>query len=373
MTTSAIVPAEKSLAHIHGPEAMNALKNKIPGDLVYKATQDLTDRQRNLIRWLFDFSITKNFSTAELGAMLKKEDGSPYSHDTVYQTFTGRRMQSGASLENFCNAIERLQKMEDTRAGTERASFIETALTRRIWKFCRACLAYQRLGFIYAESQVGKTTALTQYAKEHNHGETIYVRMPARGALGKFIRHLCKALRISANLSMWQMEERIFEAIDSRMLLIVDQCHESFRAQKIGGNAAVMLFILEIFDRCNCGIVLAGTGDFERGMMDKAHADEMQQLIRRGIPKPLRLPSRPTTRDLNDFAAYYGLAPASGEALVLQTEIITKHALGVWLTILQSGGRLATKRKETMTWAHVQDAHAGFLAMAGEGDLRKAA
>jgi DNA transposition AAA+ family ATPase len=359
-----------SLAHTNGPEAMNSLKMKIAGDTVNKATADLPDDQRSALRWLHNYGVLKNLGCDELAVLLKKEDGTTYSRDSVYQALTGRRNET--SLAPFCRAIERLQKMEETRAGTERAPFIETALTKRIWKICRAALAYQRIAFVYGDSQIGKTTAFIEYARLNNHGETVYVRMPARGAYGEFIKHLAKSLRIRSTLSVWQLKERIFEAIDNRMLLIVDQCHECFRTKNSGSTAAALLFIMEIFDRCNCGIVLSGTGDFERGMMDKAHAEELKQIIRRGFPKPLRLPAKPTNANLADFAAYYGLPPADGQALQLQSEIIALNDLGVWLTTLQSGGRLATRRKQPMTWAHVQDAYAGFLAMAGESEAKAA-
>jgi len=358
---------ETKLAHVHGPAAMNALKMRIPGDQVNKATADLPDEQRSALRWLHNYAISNNFGCEDLGAMLKQENGRAYSGDSVYQTLTGRRMKDGASIEPFCAAIERLQTIEESRKGTERASFIETTLTKRIWKLCRSALTYRRIAFIYADSQVGKTTALEEYARQHNHGETVYVRMPARGAYGEFVRHLAKALRIRTTLSTWQQKERIFDGIDNRMLLIVDQCHECFRTKNSGSTAAALLFVMEVFDRCKCGVVLVGTGDFERGMNDKAHAQEMKQIIRRGFPKPLRLPSKPSAENLDEFAKFYGLPPAHGDALNLQSDIIRDHDLGVWLTTLQAGSRAATKKKEKMTWRHVLLAHAGFLSMAGEG------
>lgn len=350
--------------------AMNRMRMRIPGDVVNKATADLPEEQRSLIRWLHHYAVTANLSHEDLAPLLKKDDGKPYSKDSVYQTLTGRRADAGASLAPFCAAIERFKKLQEVRNGAERAPFIETPLTRRIGKLCEAALAYQRIAFIYGDSQIGKTRALREYTRTHNHGQTIYVRMNTRGTLGEFIRVVARELRIGSLQRDFQIKQRIFESIDSHMLLIVDQCHESFRGHYSSSGLASLLFAMEIFDRCECGLVLVGTGEFEKGMMDNRHSEEMKQLLRRGFPKPLRLPSKPDKPSLNAFAAYYGLAPASGEDLDLQSRIIADSDLGVWLTTLQAAARIAAKKEETMSWAHVHKAHAGFLKMAGEEEAR---
>lgn len=351
-----------------GVTAMSRMRMRIPGDQVNLATADLPEDQRSAIRWLHAYAVDANLTHEELAALLKKEDGQPYSKDSVYQSLTGRRASSGASLAPFVAAILRLQKITTERSGAARAPFIETPISRRISKVCEAALTYQRILFMYGDSQIGKSRALLEYTRTHNHGQTIYVRMPTRGTLGEFIRALARVLRIGSLQRDFQIKERIFQSIDSNMLLIVDQCHECFRGKYSNAGLASLLFCMEIFDRSECGLVLSGTGDFEKGMMDNRNAEEMKQLLRRGFPKPLRLPAKPDRKSLDAFSSHYGLPPATthAEGLALQTEIIKEHDLGIWLTCLQSGARIAKKANESMTWDHVKLAHAGFLKMAGE-------
>jgi hypothetical protein len=354
--------------HENATAAMNSIKYRISGDVVNRATTDLADDERSALRWLHSFGAERNYSLEEIASLLKQDSGKPYSRDSVYQALTGRRTESGASLAPIVAAIQRLRKIEEARAGANRAPFIETTLTKRIWKICETALNFQRIAFIYGASQIGKTTALEEYQRTHNHGETIYVRMPARGSLGEFTRWLAKSLRISMNLKEWQIKERIFAAIDDRMLLIVDQCHECFRSSNHGDRSiSSLLFLMEIFDRCRCGIVLIGTTEFERGVQDSRFAGTLRQLTRRGLPKPLRLPDKPTPDNLAEFAAAYGLPPATDKALQLQSDTIRDHDLGIWLTTMQAGQKIATKRKEPMSWHHVTAAHAAFLNIAGEG------
>lgn len=351
--------------HENATAAMNSIKYRIPGDVVNKATATLADDERSALRWLHSHASERNYSMEEIASLLKQESGKPYSRDSVYQALTGRRSESGASLTPIVKSIERLRKIEESRA--VRAPFIETMLTKRVWKICETALNFQRVAFIYGDSQIGKTTALMEYQRTHNHGETIYVRMPAGGTFGEFIRVIAKALRISPALKDWQMKDKIFAAIDSRMLLIVDQCHECFLGQYSDRSLRCLLFVMEIFDRCNCGVVLVGTGKFEAGMMDSRYRETLKQLVRRGLPQPLRLPDKPTAANLNEFSAAYGLLPAIGHALALQSDTIRDHDLGVWLTTIQAGQKIATKRKEPMAWQHVIAANAAFLNIGGEG------
>jgi DNA transposition AAA+ family ATPase len=351
--------------HENATAAMQAMRYRIPGDVVNKATSTLADDERSALRWLHSFASERNYSLEEVASLLKQDSGKPYSRDSVYQALTGRRAESGASLAPIVSAIERLRKIEEARA--VRAPFIETTLTQRIWKICETALNFQRIAFIYGDSQIGKTTALEEYQRTHNHGETIYVRMPAGGTFGEFIRCIAKALRISPALKDWQMKDKIFASIDSRMLLIVDQCHECFLGQYSDRSLRCLLFVMEIFDRCHCGIVLVGTAKFEAGIMDSRYRETLKQLVRRGLPKPLRLPDKPTVANLNEFSAAYGIPPATDAALALQADTIRDHDLGIWLTTLQAGQKIATKRKEPMAWKHVIAANAAFLNIAGEG------
>lgn len=352
--------------HENATLAMQAIRYRIPGDVVNKATSALDDESRSALRWLHSYAGDRNFSLEEVASLLKQDSGKPYSKDSVYQALTGRRAESGASLTPFVAAIQRLRKIEEARWGANRAPFIETTLTQRIWKICETALNFQRIAFIYGDSQIGKTTALEEYQRTHNHGETIYVRMPAGGTFGEFVRVIAKALRISQELKDWKMKEKIFAAVDSRMLLIVDQCHECFLGQYSDRSLRCLLFLMEVFDRCNCGMVLVGTAKFEAGIMDSRYRETLKQLVRRGLPKPLRLPDKPTIANLNEFSAAYGLPPATDDALALQSDIIRDHDLGIWLTTLQAGQKIATKRKEPLTWKHVIAANAAFLNIAGE-------
>jgi DNA transposition AAA+ family ATPase len=336
---------------------------RIPRETIARVAAALPVDQGEALLWLADHAARNNHSLEELAAQLRQENGKPYSRDSLYQTLTGRRSETGASLAPITAAIQTLRRLVETRLGTGRAPFIETPLSRRIWKICEAALAFQRLAFIYGASQIGKSTALQAWVAGQPTGQAHYLRMPTRGGLGDTLRRLAVALHIPSSLKLVELKERILGAVDERMILVIDQAHECFSSPYGERGSDTLLFLMELHDLTRCAILLAGTSRFEHGMIEGRHAETMKQLILRGLPSPLRLPAKPDTKSLAAFAAHYGLAPAEGEALTLQTNTIRDHDLGIWLTLLQAGGRIAAKAGEPMTWNHVITADLAFRSI----------
>ena len=335
----------------------------IPGDVVNKATAAMKDDARSAIRWLHNYGVEHGLTTEELAAKLKQPGSNKtYSKDSVYQLLTGRR-ESG--IENMVSAIESFREIIEKRASVKKTGFVETALTKRIFQVCETALTYQKINFIYGDSQIGKTTALEEYQRTHNHGETIYVRMPQGGCLSYFIVELAKALRMSPQLRREAARNRIISAFDDRMLLIVDEIHQVFIQGESRSSYSSLEFIREIHDRAKCGVIMSGTNVFRDMLLYGNHKKIMTQFERRSLVT-LQLDPKPSSADLKTFAARYGLPPATGEALDLQTAVIAEHGLGKWMSYLQAGSRVAEKdpKSSTMAWTHVQTAYTAIQSLA---------
>jgi hypothetical protein len=203
---------------------------------------------------------------------------------------------------------------------------------------------------------------LEEYARQHNHGQTIYVRVPTGGVLGEFTAWLAMSLRISPQLKQWQIKDRIINAFDERMLLIVDEAHECFSSHYSDRGVRTLNFCREIHDRKRCGLVIAGTEVLEENVQAGKHRQMLRQLGLRSLAA-LKLPPKPSAANLVEFARRYNLPPAEGEALTLQTEIIREHGLGKWCSLLMAASRIAAKEKKEMGWSHVIKAHAAILAL----------
>jgi DNA transposition AAA+ family ATPase len=348
--SQALVPAEGGGLIQPG----KSRKFRIQGDVVFKATADLPDEQRALIRWLHAYAAEHDLHPKEVAKLIR------YDETTVWRVLTGKYE---GSLDNVCRQIAEAKHLIEERAQSAKVPYIQTALARRIETAVTAALEYQRIVFIIGESQTGKTTVLRHYQKEHNHGTTTYVRMPTGGALCNFLEVLADALKISPQNPEKVLRRRIIAMFDDRMLLVVDECHQCL----LGGGTGVrsiktLEFIRELHEISGCGVVLCGTKIFDEEIERGRLAGVLLQCKRRRLAT-LRLPDRPTAKDLDTFAAAYGLAPAAGEALRIQTDVIQDEALGMWLTLLRMGAKVAAKRKQKLTWQHVVDAHAGWKAL----------
>lgn len=335
---------------------------KINTQDVHQASASMDDRERGAVRWVHAYASEQNLTLAEMAAMIKKSDGSGYDPNTLYKILTGKHE---ASLNNFCESVERLRPLMEERDRAMRTGFVETALSRRIWKCCHTARIHQTINFVFGESQIGKTTALVEYAKAHNHGSTIYVRCPAGGGMKDFLRECCKALKLGKDGTTYAMRESVISSMDATMLLILDEAHQllpSWTGKQ--SRLAIIEYVREIHDRTGCGVVMAATNVFRAALEGGRDAGWLKQLDLRSMIK-LPLPDRPSLVDLALFAKVYGLPAAEGAAKEIQNSVVREHGLGRWLKTMKMASHLAGNQKLEMSWDVVVAAHAGRQKLEG--------
>jgi DNA transposition AAA+ family ATPase len=348
-------PAAKSDAHYNSLATIQRARQQVAGDIVNNATKDLPDNQRSAIRRFHAYYVENALTLDEAAKLIRREG------PTLSLVFNG---QYQAKLDSIVEEIESFFTLQHRRGFGRKLEFIETSLTRRIWALCEAALEFQRIGFIFGDQQIGKSEALESFQRAHNHGNTIYTFVPAGGLLSDFLYVCAQALRISHNQRRSNLRQRIKDAIDDRMLLIVDELHLTVDDSASKRAVQTVEFIREIFNQKKCGLVCCGTNVFR----DEMEAGDLQKILRQFKRRrlcTLQLPSVPTQEDLNTFAHAYGLKPATGDARKLQTDVIEHEALGMWLTLLRMASKVAAKSKQKMDWAHVLSAHKGLMALEG--------
>ena len=337
--------------------ALNNAKAKIPGDVVNKATQDLPDHQRSVIR-RFHAHYTENDLSLEETAKLIRMSGA-----VVSLVFRGKYE---ANLDGVVKEMSEFLYLAEKRSSGAKLHFIETALTKKIWNVCSAALEFQRIAFIFGDTQIGKTEALKAFARAHNHGSTIYVSVPTQPTVYSFMGELARTLRISSQQRLTDLRRRLMDSFDDRMLLLVDEAHRC--TPELGKNTysvQVIEFIRELLDERKCGVVISATNVFRRAMEDGPASKLLKQTNRRRLCA-LQLPDRPTQADLNTFAAAHGLPASDGEVRKLEQRMIEDEALGMWLTLLRMAAKMAATRKTKLTWHHVMLAHTGLKELEGQ-------
>lgn len=331
-------------------------KFNIPGDVVFRATAELPDNQRSAIRGLHAWAVENDISIAEQAKTLG------VSEATISLVYRGKYE---AKLDNICDTYAKFLDLQAKRRESRRLPFIQTALSDRIWKVCDTAREFQKIAFIFSDSQVGKSEALKEYQRLNNHGSTVYVEMPTGGGEGNFMAKLAKIFKIGETSRMADLRRRIMDMFDDRMLLIVDEAHKAIPAP--GNNVSrrslnSIEFVREIFNERQCGVIFCATNVFRDAMEDGSVQRILKQTRRRRLCS-IQLPPTPTRNDLNTFAAAYGLPPSSGKAREIEDQMVDREGLGMWLTVLRMAAKLSGERKQKMDWNHVVAADAGLKSL----------
>jgi hypothetical protein len=355
-------PKENSLAEASNAVVAMHRKFNIPGDVVFKATAALPDHHRNAIRGMHAYATEHDLSLVEQSELLSK--GSVTIADsTISLVYRGKYE---AKLDNVVKIYAEFLKLQQERSTSRRLPFIETDLSRDMFKVCERTREFQKISYIFSDGQIGKSENLKEHQRRNNHGQTTYIEMPTGGALIHFCTKLGEKFKFGVT-RYTDLRRRILDSFDDRMLLIVDEAHrcmpDAAHSKKVSRSARDTLdFIKEIFNECECGVVICATNIFREEMENGEHAGLFKQLLRRQLCI-LQLPNKPSKGDLATFAAAHGLTAAKGAALALQNKIIEEDALGYWLTVMRVGRKIAGERKQKFDWPHVIDADAGLKAM----------
>jgi hypothetical protein len=348
-------PVEQSPAIV----SRAGVKTKIPGPVVNRATEHLSDRERSAIRRYHAHYVENDLNIREAAALIR------ISETAISQVFNGKYP---SKLDSVVKAIESFFELEDERAQGRELAFTHTTLSDRIFKVCSGAREFQKIGFIYGKSQSGKSTNLVEFARQHNHGSTVYVPVPAGGSFTNFLYNFCKPLRIPINTPLGIMRYKIIESFDGRMLAIFDEIHQTIGQAGRGNNKSgiqCIEFIRELYNAKKCGIVAAGTPAFKKELEQGAYSKLLEQFKLRRLCT-LMLPDAPPQVDLDLFAAKYGLPPSSGEDRALEKRIVNDEALGMWLTYLRMGAKLAATRNEPMSWRHIHLADTAQKGLEGK-------
>ena len=351
----AVVKAERGKNYMHMTVAQveNAYAEKL-------ADGRITREQLNKITWLLFVCKAEKYNLAEISEQIGYN-----SNTTLYRVFRGIYE---AGLENILERIDTYKAVYEQRQGVGKSNFVTTSLSKQIFTLCDLARTYQVISPIYGNSQTGKSTALKEYARLNNHGQTIYISMPAGGHLFKFLIALAKAIGVSPKGNSVALTDRIRGALTENMLLIIDEIHQICLSINGGAKLNTIEFIrLELYEAVNCGVVLCGTNVFRDEMERGRNSGWLEQTRRRDGGNSLQLPPMLPREDMDAIAASYKLPPAPADIHKLRVEIIQRHGLRAYTNMMRAGGKLAFNRGEEITWSHFLSAHDALAKLSTGG------
>lgn len=324
------------------------------------AMRKIDEEQGELIFWLHGFGQDKRLSDASLSAMMK------VSHAAVSQLFSGK--YSAADWAPMMDRVRALKEVEEEEMKKLDLGFVMTHTAKTIFAACESAMTDGMPAFIFGASQIGKTTALEEFQRTHNHGRTKYLRLGSRWTKPRLVRELARACKARSlrDRKSWQLEESIYGSLNRYNLQIVDEFHLAMETVNEAASREIVEFIREVFDRTRCGLVLSSTKVGIQGLEEGRNAMLFDQLRRRGVVK-IVLPDVPPLRDVNAIARSFGLEPPRGETLAGIKRLLRDRGLGVFVKYLQKAHSLAGA--EPLTWerfAYVSDGYAALADMRNE-------
>lgn len=244
--------------------------------------------------------------------------------------------------------------MKNTIAVTaaEPLPFVETRFARRVWQTINYARKYGKITFVFGESQIGKTSAILEYVKRT--AGAYYVRMPSSPTLRLFVHDFAAQLGAPDRLTFPQRRRYILNRLTRSDVVVVDECHQAILTERSINptTAKIFEFIREIYDAVGCGLTLCSTNVFENEMTNGSLAGVLEQCNRRSLVT-FHCPARPSAGDLAKFAAAHGLGEITDEAKAVQTEVVKRECLGVWLAVLRLGCEIAAAQGRAVTWSDV--------------------
>jgi DNA transposition AAA+ family ATPase len=315
------------------------------------------------IFWLYSYAVENKLNEAALSAKM-----GAYDKNTLYQLFRGLygvyKDGKCSSWANIVKAIKAFKTVELEEQQKKHIGIVETEVKQVVFRACDAALGDGMPAFIYGASQIGKTTALLEYQRLHNHGRTVYMRMGSGWTRARFVRELARHFNNGIKATKcWALEDAIFGSLNRYNLLIIDEFHLALETTSEASAKAIMEFVREVYDRTGCGLVMASTKVGLAGLESGKNKMLFDQLRRRGVVKVV-LPDAPPVRDINQIARTFELPLPTGDDLKRVKALIAARGLGVFLKYLQKAFAVTKKQKEELSWAAFAKVANGYLALA---------
>jgi DNA transposition AAA+ family ATPase len=326
---------------------------------VTPATEHLPDEQKGLVRWLHWYAREKNWAWDDL---VKAVGYSSTTWSRIFRDayrFAKGEARSGERMpiEEHCKAIARFKKLVQEREAVRETGFIETSVWERVEWLCRRAFVRKKIGFIWGESQIGKSTCAIEFARRNNHGQTTYCEMPPSAGVQLMLRTVAEALAVPSRTSFDALLKDVIQALDDSKLLVIDEIQRVFTTYQKGSVMRCLDTLRYIHDQTRCGLVLVGTQVMKEQLTRGEFAQYLKQLKRRGRTLMLQLPTEPPRADLDLMSDAFGLGAATGEAEATLVQVAKSDGFGAVKMLLQDASERAAKKRRDVTWDDFVWAH----------------
>lgn len=324
-------------------------------ELVERNTAGYPEPARDAVGWLWDYGKRNGLSMGELAAELGRDT-----------SLVSRLLGGKYEVRDWQPLTEDILRLRDRVELDQRiaaAEFVLTSNAQVIWEAAEWAREDRGIVLLWGNSQTGKSASLQQFDRDHPD-TTRFVEIPSGGSLKSLMAEISLACRIGTHSNFSDWRRRLFNAIKPGTLLILDEFDVLFTTPfRQGIKVAALEFIREIWNRCQCGVLLVGTEEARGKMEEQANHAVLHKLRRRALGEVWLEPFAPAA-DLDALAAHYGLPAAGGKAREVVHQMVRRFGLKKYISHLKKAAALARQAKRRVTWTDFLHAHDAVAALA---------
>ncbi len=350
----------------------NFLGINIGSHTVTPSTDHLPEDQKTNVRWLHWYAREHNWTWEQL---VQNVGYSPTTWSRIWRdryryAKNERRAGERMPIDDQVKAIVRFKKLIEEREAVKETGFIETGVWLRVEWLCRRAQVRNKIGLIWGESQIGKSTCVREYQRRNNHGRTTYCEMPPASGVQLMLRTIAEALGVPGRQGFDNLLRDVCAALDPSKCLIIDEIHRVFTTYQKGSVMRCLDTIRYIYDKTGCGLVLVGTPTMRQELEKGEFSQYLKQLKRRAGSLMLQLPTMPPREDLDLVASAFDLRAATGEAEDILLAVAKADGFGKVKMLLQDASERASKKRRGVTWDDFVWAYKLAEGMATGGDAK---
>lgn len=311
--------------------------------------------------WYHQYLLTNRVPQKEIPSTLN------YDYSTIFRVLKGTYSGNWA---NVVRAIQGYRKLVEQRGKIQKNEFAENSISREIFAALDYALANNSLTVIEGESRVGKTVSSKEWARQNNHGKTVWIEAPVIGGVSAFVKALAKEVGVGQNQPINDIAEAIYKAFNKNRILIIDEAHRLLPGDARTTNPQKIEFPRSLHDRTGCAVAFMVTARWSKAISRGTY--QYEQLVGRiGMPvtllRPPKVGGKPTIKraDILPIVKQFIKAPTASLLDKMDRIANAPGRLGILVETLKAASRIASVDKETLDEKHVDKAIAMRTAPSG--------
>jgi len=255
------------------------------------------------------------------------------------------RKDEGHNIDHWIEtkAERALQAIRADSAGT----FVHTVTTRRIHSFLDYARETAGMALIIGDSGTGKTEAVREWARQNNHGASIYLDCPTSSGLRALLEELALVCGLSTYATCAQLCRAVESTLDTRNILIVDEAQRLLPATPSRRSTSALDFLRRLHDTRGVTVIFVSTAVFDQTRQPAAIRAYMAQLYRR-VDLPLALPAKTPRSEVYQIVEAFRDDPPT-DLLKTAREVADQHGrIGLLFTLLNQARKLADHEKRPL-------------------------